>query len=169
MKDTFFYGTADRQGRVPIVYERAPEGMKIAVDPDRQRRATYFSGGGGLLGTAEDYVQFAQMLLNGGQLNGMRLLGPRTVELMRSVHVPDTLAGRPAGRAFGLSVQIVDNPLAAGQSVSPGSYGWDGAYGTHFWIDPKEQLVGILMVQTASPNRQTDRDFETAVMQAIIE
>ncbi len=169
MKDTFFYGPTDRQPRVPTMYQRAPGGMTIVENPDRQRSATYFSGGGGLLGTAEDYVQFAQMLLNGGQLNGTRLLGPKTVELMRSVHVPDTLAGRPAGRGFGLSVQVVDNPVAAGHSVSAGSYGWDGAFGTHFWIDPKEQLVGILMVQTASPNRQTDRDFETAVMQAIIE
>lgn len=169
MKDTSFYGPTDRQPRVVTMYERSPEGMKVVDNPDQRRSALYFSGGGGLRGTAEDYVQFAQMLLNGGQLNGTRLLGPRTVELMRSVHVPDTLAGRPAGRAFGLSVQVVDNPVLAGHSVSAGSYGWDGAFGTHFWIDSKEQLVGILMVQTATPNRQTDRDFETAVMQAVIE
>ena len=64
---------------------------------------------------------------------------------------------------------MISNPVAAGQAVSEGSYGWDGAYGTHFWIDPKEQLIGILMVQTANPNRQVDRDFETAVMQALVE
>jgi CubicO group peptidase (beta-lactamase class C family) len=169
MKDTSFYGPTDRLARVPTMYERSTDGMKAVANPDQRRSAAYFSGGGGLRGTAEDYVQFAQMLLNGGQLNGTRLLGPRTVDLMRSVHVPDTLAGRPAGRAFGLSVQIVGNPVAAGHSVSAGSYGWDGAFGTHFWIDPKEQLVGILLVQTATPNRQTDRDFESAVMQAVIE
>lgn len=169
MKDTFFYGPSDRQPRVPTMYQRSPDGMRPAENPDRLRSAVYFSGGGGLLGTAEDYSQFAQMLLNGGHLNGTRLLGPRTVDLMRSVHVPDTFAGRAPGRGFGLSVQVVADPVAAGWNVSADSYGWDGAFGTHFWIDPKEQLVGILMVQTATPNRQTDRDVEAAVMQAIVE
>ena len=89
------------------------------------------------MSTAEDYVQFAQMLLNRGQLNGKRLLGSRTVDLMAAVHVPDTLPGRPAGRAFGLSVQVVSNAVAANYRVSDGSYGWDGAFGTHFWVDPK--------------------------------
>jgi CubicO group peptidase (beta-lactamase class C family) len=169
MKDTSFYGPADVHARVVAMYERSPQGLKLVATPDRQRSPAYFGGGGGLRGSAEDYVQFAQMLVNGGQLNGTRLLSPRTVDLMRSVHVPDTLPGRPAGRGFGLSVQVVANPVAAGHSVSAGSYGWDGAYGTHFWVDPKEQLVGILMVQTSGPNRQTDRDFETAVMQAVVE
>jgi CubicO group peptidase (beta-lactamase class C family) len=91
------------------------------------------------------------------------------VELMAAVHVPDTMPGRPAGRGFGLSVQVVSNAVAAGHTVSDGSYGWDGAFGTPFWIDPKEQIVGILMVQTSNPNRQADRDFENAIMQAILE
>jgi CubicO group peptidase (beta-lactamase class C family) len=88
---------------------------------------------------------------------------------MSSAFVPDTMAGRQPGRAYGLSVQVITNPIAAGHRVSTGSYGWDGAAGTHFWIDPKEKIVGILMVQTRNPNRQLDRDFENAVMQAIIE
>ena len=88
---------------------------------------------------------------------------------MASVHVPDTVPGRAPGRAFGLSVQVISNPIAAGYHVSDGSYGWDGAFGTHYWVDPKEQIVGILMVQTSNPNRQADRDFESAVMQAIVE
>ena len=91
------------------------------------------------MSTAEDYVLFGQMLLNGGQLNGNRLLAPRTVELMSSVYVPDTLPGRPRGRGFGLSVQIVSDPVAANFRVSEGSYGWDGAFGTHFWVDPKDR------------------------------
>jgi len=127
----------------------------------------YFSGAGGLLSTTEDYLQFAQMLLNGGQLNGTRLLSPKTVELMAAVHVPDTLPGRPKGRGFGLSVQVVSDAVAANLRVSDGSYGWDGAFGTHFWIDPKEKIVGILMVQT--PNQEVSRDFENAVMQAVVE
>ena len=118
---------------------------------------------------AEDYVQFGQMLLNGGELNGKRLLGPRTVDLMASVFAPDTLPGRQRGRGFGLSVQVISDAIAAGYRVSNGSFGWDGAFGTHFWIDPKEKVVGIIMVQTDNPNRQLDRDFENAVMQAIVE
>ena len=117
---------------------------------------------------AEDYLQFGQMLLNGGQLNGKRLLSPKTVDLMTAVHVPDTLPGRAKGLDFGLSVQVVSNAVAAGSRVSDGSYGWDGAFGTHFWVDPKEKIVGILMVQTNNSN-ELDRDFENAVMQALVE
>jgi CubicO group peptidase (beta-lactamase class C family) len=83
--------------------------------------------------------------------------------------VPDTLPGRAPGRGFGLSVQVVSDPIAAGYRVSKGSFGWDGAFGTHFWVDPKEKIVGILMIQTDNPNRQLDRDFENAVMQSIVE
>jgi CubicO group peptidase (beta-lactamase class C family) len=170
MNDTFFYfPPPDRLQRMPTVYQRTPKGMEKVANPDAARSAVYFAGGGGLVSTAEDYVQFGQMLLNDGQLDGKRLLGPRTVELMRSVHIPDTLPGRPPGRSFGLSVQVVTDAVAAGLSISDGSYGWDGAFGTHFWNDPKEQIVGLLMVQTSNPNREADRDFETAVMQAIVE
>jgi CubicO group peptidase (beta-lactamase class C family) len=136
---------------------------------NRLTNTTYFSGAGGLMTDAEDYLQFGQMLLDGGQLNGKRLLSPRTLELMSSVFAPDTLPGRARGRGFGLSVQVVSDPIATGYRVSPGSYGWDGAFGTHFWVDPKEQVVGVLMVQTDNPNRQLDRDFENAVMQSIVE
>ncbi len=109
------------------------------------------------------------MLLEGGRLNGKRLLSPKTVELMSSVFVPDTLPGRAPGRGFGLSVQVVTDPVTSGYRVSTGSFGWDGAFGTHFWVDPKEKIVGILMIQTDNPNRQLDRDFENAVMQSIVE
>jgi CubicO group peptidase (beta-lactamase class C family) len=95
--------------------------------------------------------------------------GPKTVELMSVVHAADTLPGRPKGRGFGLSVQVVSDAITAGYRVSDGSYGWDGAFGTHFWVDPKEKIVGILMVQTNNPNRELDRDFENAVIQALVE
>ena len=86
----------------------------------------YFSGGGGLMATAEEYAKFAEMLLEGGQLNGKRLLSPKTVELMASVFVPDTIPGRSPGKGFGLSVQVISDAVAAGQRVSTGSFGWDG-------------------------------------------
>jgi CubicO group peptidase (beta-lactamase class C family) len=166
MKDTFFYPPDDRLPRVATIYQRTPEGLQKAPD-QRVTPGRYFSGGGGLISTAEDYLQFGQMLVNGGQLNGKRLLSPTTVELMSSVHVKDTFPGRPPGRSWGLSVQVISDPLAAGMRVSPGSFGWDGAFGTHFWADPREKIVGLLMVQTS--NREIDRDFENAVMQAIVE
>jgi CubicO group peptidase (beta-lactamase class C family) len=166
MKDTFFYPADDRLPRVATIYQRTPEGLLKAPD-QRVTPGRYFSGGGGLMSTAEDYLQFGQMLVNGGQLNGKRLLSPTTVELMSSVHVKDTFPGRPPGRSWGLSVQVISDPVAAAMRVSPGSFGWDGAFGTHFWVDPKEKIVGLLMVQTS--NRDTDRDFENAVMQAIVE
>ena len=172
MNETSFQPTAEMQSRIVTTYQRAKDRMTRleAKHPMLNLYGReYFSGGGGLYSTIQDYAVFAQMLLDGGQWNGKRLLSPRTVELMSSVFVPDTLPGRAPGRGFGLSVQVISDAIAAGQRVSKGSYGWDGAFGTHFWIDPKEKIVGIMMIQTANSDRQLDRDFENAVMQAIVE
>jgi CubicO group peptidase (beta-lactamase class C family) len=166
MKDTFFFPPDDRLPRVATIYQRTQDGLQKAPD-QRVTPTKYFSGSGGLMSTAEDYVQFAEMLVSGGQWNGKRLLSPTTVELMSSVHLKDSFPGRPPGRSWGLSVQVISDPIAASMRVSPGSYGWDGAFGTHFWVDAKEKMVGILLVQTS--HRETDRDFENAVMQSIIE
>jgi CubicO group peptidase (beta-lactamase class C family) len=169
MKESFFHPSEDLWPRVPNTYHRADDTLTKASNQNRLVSTTYFSGAGGLMSTTEDYARFGEMLLEGGQLNGKRLLSPKTVEMMRSVFAPDTLPGRAPGRGFGLSVQVVSDPIAAGYRVSQGSFGWDGAFGTHFWIDPKEKLVGVLMIQTDNPNRQLDRDFESAVMQSIVE
>jgi len=169
MKDITFHPSADQLPRVAATYHREGGALSKVDQQARIANTTYFSGAGGLMTDAEDYLQFGQMLLNGGELNGKRLLSPKTVELMSAVHVPDTLPGRPKGRGFGLSVQVVSDAIAAGYRVSDGSFGWDGAFGTHFWVDPKEKIVGILMVQANNPNRELDRDFENAVMQALVE
>lgn len=169
MKDIFFHPADDRLPRVATNYHRAGNALNKVDMQARLSNVSYFSGAGGLMTDAEDYLQFGQMLLEGGQLNGKRLLSPKTVELMASVFAPDTLPGRPRGRSFGLSVQVINDAVAAGYRVSTGSFGWDGAFGTHFWVDPKEKVVGILMVQTDNPNRELDRDFENAVMQSIVE
>jgi CubicO group peptidase (beta-lactamase class C family) len=89
--------------------------------------------------------------------------------MMASAFVPDTMPGRQPGRAFGLSVIVINDPVAAGYRVGKGSYGWDGAFGTHFWIDPVEKIVGVMMIQVDNSTRQLDRDFESAVFQAIVE
>ncbi len=171
MKDTFFYPPDDRRPRLATLYSKVSNGLVKAANQDGFSLKTYFSGGGGLMSTAEDYLQFAQMLLNGGELNGRRLLSPRTVDLMASNHVGEMFngkLGRPAhGMGYGLLVGIVEDTVAAGLRVSNGSFGWDGAYGTQTWIDPKEKMVTIVMIQTQVAPVQ--RDFENAVMQAIVE
>ena len=172
MKDTAFYPTDDRMPRVVTLYERRPPATRLTRTdtPSWLATRTLFSGGGGLWSTAEDYMQFAQMLVNNGQLNGKRLLSPRTVDLMGSNHVGDLYTGigqQLKGMGFGLTVEVVMDGVSANRRESNGSFGWDGAFGTHFWVDRKEQLVGLLMVQES--NGQLMRDFENAVMQAIVE
>ena len=111
------------------------------------------------------------MLVNGGEWNGVRILGPRTVDLMASNHVGDLYQGEGnggvRGMGFGLSVEVVLDSVQANTRRSKGSFGWYGAFGTQFWVDRKEQLVGLLMVQ--EPVNAMRRDFENAVMQAIVE
>ena len=172
MKDTGFTITAARNPRMAIMYGRAPGGgFTKQANQSGLSSATYFAGSGGLITTAEDYLQFAQMLVNGGELNGRRYLGTKTVELMSSNHTGDLVNGqfgRPArGMGFGLGVQVVEDPVAADMRQSKGSWGWAGAYGTNIVIDPQERLVTIIMMQTSTP--QLQRDFENAVMQAIID
>jgi len=169
MKDITFHPAQEQLGRVTTMYHRANNSLTKVDTSARMNNTSYFSGAGGLMSDAADYVQFGQMLANGGQLNGKRLLGPKTVELMSSIFAPDTLPGRPKGRSFGLSVQVINDAVLANTRISNGSYGWDGAFGTHFWVDPKEKMVGILMIQTDNPNRELNGDFENAVMQAIVE
>ena len=166
MKDTFFYPAESLNPRKATLYSRTANGLQKQQDPNFMN-GVFFSGGGGLFTTAEDYLQFAQMLLNEGQLNGKRLLSPRTVELMRSVHIPDTLQGRQRGEGFGLSVRVINNSAQRNSFLSDGSFGWSGAYGTHFWVDPQRKIVGILMTQTSAQG--INPDFENAVMQAIVE
>ena len=165
MKDTFYYPV--ETPRLAGRYDRQPDGtLRRNNSTPNFLNGRYFGGGGGLASTAEDYFQFAQMLLDGGQRNGKRLLSPRAVEMMASVMASDSLPGRQPGEAFGLSMRVVNNPAARNTAVSQGTFGWSGAYGTHFWIDPKEKVVGILMAQT--PNRDIRDDFENAVAFAVM-
>jgi CubicO group peptidase (beta-lactamase class C family) len=164
MKDTTYVPPAGNP-RLVKLYSRTADGLRPAQDPNFMN-GIYFSGGGGLFSTAEDYAQFAMMLVNGGELNGKRLLSPRLVELMGSVFAPDTLPGRPKGESYGLSVRVVNDPVARNSFLSTGSFGWSGAYGTHFWVDRKEKLIAVAMAQTS--NQEFLRDFENMVMQAVV-
>ena len=172
MKDTGFFARPDHQARLVTLYQRGADGtLQKAANQQGLSSTTYFAGSGGIVTTAEDYAQFAQMLLNGGELNGRRYLGTRTVQLMSTNHTGDMVNGqfgRPAaGMGFGLGVQIVEDPAMAGLRQSKGSWGWAGAYGTNVNIEPAEKMVTIIMMQTSTGALQ--RDFENAVFQAIVD
>jgi len=168
MRDITFWPTEAQWPRVATVYGRQPSGLtKLPTPNDTMSRNVYFRGSGGLYSTAEGYVPVGLMLANGGELNGKRLLSRKSVEMLSAAHVPDSLPGRPAGEGYGLSVRVVTNHATRGTLLSDGTYGWSGAQGTHFFVDPKEQLVGILMVQT--PNNEVRDAFEDLVAQAIID
>jgi CubicO group peptidase (beta-lactamase class C family) len=168
MKDITFWPTDAQWPRVATVYTRSPKGLSKATMPnDTMSRGVYFRGSGGLYSTAEDYIPLGLMLANGGELNGKRLLSRKTVEMMSAAHVPDTLPGRPPGEGYGLSVRVVTNHAARNTMLSDGTFGWTGAQGTHFFVDPKEQLTAVLMVQTS--NQEIIRDFEDLVEQTIVD
>jgi CubicO group peptidase (beta-lactamase class C family) len=168
MKDTFFYRDGVEARRATL-YTHVNGALKKQPLPSFLNGA-YFSGGGGLTSSAEDYLKFASMLLNGGELEGARILSPRSVELMASVFAPDTLPGRNVGEGFGLGVRVVSDPAARNTWLSPGSFGWSGAYNTHFFVDPKQRIVAVFMTQVANleTRGQLRDDFETAVMQAVV-
>jgi CubicO group peptidase (beta-lactamase class C family) len=163
MHDTGHVLGADQRQRFARRYDVTPEGLKPfqRVDPP-----TYFGGGWGLSSTAQDYARFAQMLLNKGTLDGKRLLSPRAAELMGSAHIPDTLPGRQAGEGWGLGVRVITDGALRNTWLSTGSFGWSGASGTHFWVDPAERLVAVFMA--SAPAVGLRPDFETAVMQALV-
>ena len=171
MKSAGFVKTNDQVRRLVTLYEAMPGGLKRMADQNGFLSDTYYSGAAGLLGTTEDYWRFAQMLANGGTLNGRRILSPRTVALLASEFVHQDLYNgilRTKGAmVFGLTVEIVNNPIAANLWLPQGSFGWSGAHGTQFWIDPKDKLVTIIMAQT--PVQQLFADFDIAVAQAMVE
>ena len=173
MHDTMYFPSDELRPRLVTLYRITPQGFEKDPDPDRISSKVYFSGGAGLVSTAGDYLQFAQMLANDGQLNGKRLLSPRTVELMASDHVDGLFDGKlpplfpERGFGFGLQVAILEDNIGAGWRLPNGSYGWLGAYGTQVWVNPQEDLVTLVMIQNMNP--EVHRDFENAVVQALLD
>jgi CubicO group peptidase (beta-lactamase class C family) len=163
MNDTHFYLPLEKRNRLTTVYStgedgritRAPVGGGMAHQGnyvDGPRKA--FGGGAGVLSTATDYARFLQMLLNEGQLDGVRLLSPATVKLMTTDHVSNYLG---ADRGFGLGFETIEDVGAYGQPASEGAFGWGGAYHSSYWVDPAEGLVVVYLTQLA-PARNID-DF----------
>jgi CubicO group peptidase (beta-lactamase class C family) len=178
MVDTQFYLDPAKKARLAAVYaakdgkiERAPDGVPGQGHYVEGPRIA-FSGGAGLLSTARDYARLLQALLNGGELDGVRLLSPKTVELMTVNHV-GTLFGEsgPAasGMGFGLGFDVMEDVGKSGRYGSQGAYGWGGAYHTTYWVDPREKLVALLMTQLL-PAGGSDLHgrFRTLVYQSIV-
>jgi CubicO group peptidase (beta-lactamase class C family) len=178
MKDTAFSVTPEKEGRFATVYGKTEAGDLEVLDKKiggDYSDVKLFAGGHGLTSTAQDYLCFAQMLLNGGELDGVRLLGRKTIELMTINHVPAALLplrmGEPwPGFGYGLGFGVLMDLARSGIMGSVGNFRWSGWANTHFWVDPREQLIGILMLQYI-PNGTypvTD-DFKTLVYQALVD
>ena len=153
MVDTAFYVPPEKLDRVARQHMMTDGSLALAEGRRSQVRTTPPagpSGGGGLYGTADDYLRFAQMMLNGGELDGVRLLGTRTVEMMRTNHMSEEARQtRGPGQGWGLGFSVVMDAAAAGESLADGSYFWLGAAGTWFWIDPANDLTFVGMIQHA--------------------
>ena len=149
MKDTAFYLPKEKLSRLALVHNGSPNGLVVDENrPDPTVVPLGPSGGGGLFSTAMDYARFCEMMLGGGQLNGVRIIAPRTVEMMRTNYVnPDALKTMQPGTGWGMDFQIVMDAAAAGDSVPNGTYSWFGIAGTWFWIDPVDDLAFVGMVQ----------------------
>jgi CubicO group peptidase (beta-lactamase class C family) len=174
MVDTHYNVPASKSDRVAAVYSPTGPGRTIELmrTPEPMEPTTYFGGVAGLSSTAADYFRFAQMILNGGELEGVRLLSPSTVNLMISNHTGDQniyIRGRDA-YGFGLGFSMLTGPDNAREGLTPGAFGWGGAWGTVFWVDPVEQTVMIFLTQISSYSHFNIRqDFPNVVMQAITE
>jgi CubicO group peptidase (beta-lactamase class C family) len=163
MPDTGFSVPDAEIGRFAALYRRNPDkSLRLLDDPVTSGYRThpaFLSGGGGLVSTTADYLRFAQMLVQGGELDGVRVLAPRTVELMRTNHLPGggdlssvALPGGYgevgfAGMGFGLTVAVSLGPAATGVVGSPGEFMWGGAASTSFWVDPIDEVVAVFMTQ----------------------
>ena len=169
MDDTGFHVPAEKLGRFTAAYAPSPQGLRVnesPVDGQHTRPAQWFSGGGGLTSTASDYLRFTSMLLNEGELDGVRLLRPETVRLMRTNQLPDALVPIPIGGAnqgFGLGFSV-----SMGENA--GSYRWLGIAGTFFWIDPTQDLIVFAWNQLRpSGGAPIDRLMAEIVYDAILD
>ncbi|MFN3239819.1 MAG: serine hydrolase domain-containing protein [Pseudomonadales bacterium] len=185
MEDTDFYVPEEKAHRFAANYQRTPEdGMHLIDSPESSpylKKRAMHSGGGGLVSTVQDYHRFAQMLLGGGQYDGVRILGTKTLELMTSNHLPNngdltsmgqaTFSETPFdGIGFGLGFSVMLDPVEARILGSAGEFAWGGAASTYFWVDPEEDMVVIFLTQLMpSSSYQIRREMRVAAYQAIID
>ena len=181
MVDTDFYVPPGKADRLAACYSLTPKGVALQDDPRKSPFLTppsFISGGGGLVSTARDYMRFCQMLLNGGELEGARLISPKTLELMGANHLPGgqdvaTMSkslfseSAYAGLGFGLGFATTIDPAATLIPASKGDLSWGGAASTFFWADPREELAVVLMTQLLpSSSYPIRRELRTLVYSA---
>ena len=173
MRDTVFGVPARLKPRFPLVYSPRPDRTLAPDTADAYARYTdHHFGTLSLSGTAPDYLRFGQMLLNGGELDGARILGTKTVDLMRQNHLPPNIPSIAPGSTatgYGLGVSVTLNVPALGRLNSVGSYGWSGAATTTFSVDPEEQLTYVIMAQLLPNDSALMQRVETFIYQAIID
>jgi len=185
MHDTGFTIAPEKLPRLACNYQLQADGTLQLIDSPEgttYRECTFFSGGGGLVSTVEDYFRFTSMLLNGGASNGIRLLGRKTIELMATNHLPGgqdltalALPGRfaeitYAGVGFGLGFAVMQSLSRAQILGTPGEYNWGGAASTAFWVDPKEELIVIFMTQLMpSSSYPLRRELRTLTYAALVD
>ena len=175
MTDTYFYLPDEKADRLVTLYAevdgqlRVSNGTEADIKLDNPRypvegAKSYFSGGAGLSSTTLDYFRFVQMLANNGELDGRRVLSRKSVQLMRAprLDLPWT-----AGASFGLGFTVIDDLGVYGELGSEGTYSWGGAFNTSYWIDPEEQLVGVIMTQVRPYTSDITSRFKVLVYQAL--
>ncbi len=176
MKDTAFYVPEEKWNRFATLYsakkgggiERFPGGPQDSF----KQKTPLLLGGAGLCSTMDDFARFYTMLLQNGELDGVRILGRKTVELMRSDHLghmPHFGTTLPEWAGFGLTFAIEPGPGKSPTVGSEGAYYWGGAAGTSFWIDPKEHLVGMFLIQILPPNVNAAEQFKRMTYEALID
>jgi CubicO group peptidase (beta-lactamase class C family) len=174
------YGLPDvATSTVSAIAQAAQQGYNEHIDMEITHPATnttsFARGGYGLFSTCSDYMRFAQMLVNGGQLDGMRILAPKIVHLMHTNHLPESLlpwevGGTPSpGYGFGLGSRVLLNIAASMLPGSVGEFGWGGAANTYYWVDPQEELIGIMMTQYMAGFAMPEKSFQVLAYQAMME
>jgi CubicO group peptidase (beta-lactamase class C family) len=171
IRDTYYNIPKDKVNRVAAVYRPDKDGkITLARKPEYHEPTAYFPGVAGLNGTAADYFRFSQMILNGGEYEGHRLLGRMTVDAMISnqIGTGKRIYIRGDGYGFGLGFAVLSDPSKSPDALSPGTFTWGGADGTLFWIDPVEELIGIMMIQINPYSHFNIRPlFSVVVSQAV--
>ena len=176
MDDTGYFVSPDKIDRLSATYEKQADGTLKQTDGNRERYGVehpYKMGDSGMVSTTLDFYRFAQMLLNGGDLDGVRLLGPRTVSFMTKDHLAADTERQwvlQPGHGYGLGFDVLVDPVPTATLASPGTYFWMGGQGAVFWVDPAQDLIAILMVQIAPPLLPAMRaELEALVYQAVID
>ena len=175
MSDTYFFLPPDKRDRLATVYTMGADGKVVRAPNGPRGQGDYvdgprqsFSGGAGLLSTAHDYARFLQMLLNGGTLDGVRILSPKTVGLM-TTNQTGTIYSPSGAEGFGLGFRLIERPGAEGRPESVGTFSWGGAYGSEYEVDPKEKIVIVFMKQVVPNRGDIGGRMPMLVYQALVE